>query len=215
MLVTGLVFSAHAALTKAQLEARIQAYTAAFTTMQQNPATRVPASQLAQAHGIVLLDRTGGALVFGFHSGNGVALVKDESGRWSPAGFVSSVTASLGAQIGGSRDFFVILLMSPATAQSLRASSMDFGAQASGTGGTAQAGAQATLNSGPAVLVYSQHSGLYAGAVIKGRSLSADQRANEVYYGKPVTMDDILFSRNVSPSQATQDLISKIEQFSK
>lgn len=214
ILALGLACSAQAARDKAQLDARIQSFTAKFNAMQQNPATRVPAHELARAKGVILLDRTGGAFVFGFHSGNGVALARDASGRWSPAGFVSSVGASLGPQIGGGRDFFVLLLMTPGAIESVKQSTIDLGAQASVTGVTEHAGAEASLNSGPAVVVYSQHRGLYAGARIQGRSLSADNNANAILYGRPVSMEEILASHQVAPSPATEELIGKIEQFS-
>lgn len=214
ILIMGLTGSAFA-VDRTQLDDRIRSLTAEFTAMQENMKTAVPVSELARAQGIILLDRRGGAFMFGFHTGNGVALARDEKGHWSPAGFVSSTGASLGAQIGGTRDFFVVLLMSPAVTQALKESSMDFGAQAYATGGSQYAGAQATVNSGPDVLVYSQRHGLYAGASIKGGSISEDTDANHIYYGGPVSMNDILFENQVTPTSASADLIAKIEQFSR
>lgn len=214
LLTMGLVLSANAA-DRSQLNDRIHSITAKFTAMQQNPATHVPADELARARGIILLDRTRGALFFGFHRGIGVALVRDESGRWSPPGFVSSAGASLGPQIGGSGDFFVILLMSRGAVEALKQPVIDFGGQASATGGGMHTGAQAMTKSSPSVLVYSQSNGLYAGATIRGGSISADKNANRVYYGRPISMDEIVFSRDVTPSLAQQDLIAKIDEFSR
>ena len=214
LLMIGLACSARA-LDRAQLDDRVRSLTARFTAMQMDPATRVPANDLARAQGIILLDQTRGAFVFGFHSGNGVAMARGTSGHWGPAGFVSSVGASLGAQIGGSRDFFVILLMTPGSAQSLGRSTIDLGAQASGTGGARYAGTQANLTSSPSVIVYSQRNGLYAGATIRGGSISPDRNANAVYYGRPISMDEILFESQVVPGAAYYDLIAKIEQFSR
>ena len=210
----GLAISAKA-VDRMQLDNRIRSLTEKFTTMQQNPSTAVPANELARAQGVILLDRTGGAFVFGFHSGNGVALKRDESGKWGPVGFVSSMKASLGAQIGGTRDFFVILLMTPSAVQQLRASTMDFGATASAIGGSQFAGAQASTQTSPQIVVYSARNGLYAGAAIKGGSISTDNDANEVYYGRPVSADQILFSRQVQPSRAANDLIAKLDQYSR
>jgi lipid-binding SYLF domain-containing protein len=213
-LIMGLAGSAFA-VGRGQLDDRIQSFTSKFTAMEQNPATRVPASVLAQAQGIILLDRTGGAFIFGFHSGNGVALVRGQDGHWSPAGFVSATGASLGPQIGGSKDFFVVLLMSPAAVEKLKQPSIDFGAQASATGGSSHAGAQTMFESQPPILVYSQRNGLYAGASIKGGSVRADKDANAVYYGHPVSMDGILFNHQVAPSENESALISKIDDSSR
>lgn len=202
-------------LDRTELDNRIMTLTGKFTAMQQDPATRVPAEQLARARGIILLDRTGGAFIFGYHSGNGVALAKDPNGHWSSVGFVGSSGASFGAQLGGGKDFYVILLMSPEVAGALKETSMDFGAQASATSGTSHAGAETTVNSGPEVMVYSQHNGLYAGATIKGGSISAETDANAMYYDRPVSMDDILFEHEVAPTKAAKELISKIDEYSK
>jgi lipid-binding SYLF domain-containing protein len=111
-ILTVVLASSALALNRPQLDDRIQSLTAKFTAMEQNPATRVPAGELARAKGIILLDRTKGALILGVHGGNGVALTREPAGQWSSVGFVSSGGASLGPQIGGSKDFFVILLMS-------------------------------------------------------------------------------------------------------
>lgn len=214
ILAMGLASSA-LAVTRAQLDDRIQSITEKFTAMQENPATRVPASKLAQAQGIVLLDRTHGAFFVGVHGGNGVALVRNASGQWSPAGFVTSGGASLGPQIGGGKDFYVVLLMSPAAVDKLKQSKIDFAAQASATGGSQHTGAETPLESQPPVMVYSQHNGLYAGASIKGGTIKADNDANAVYYNRALSMEDILFNHQVAPSAAEAALISKIEENSR
>jgi lipid-binding SYLF domain-containing protein len=201
-------------MDKGQLDDRINSLTEKFMAMQQNPSTSVPANELAGAQGIILLDRTRGAFFFGFHSGNGVALVRDAAGHWSPAGFVSSVGASLGPQIGGTKDFFVICLNSQAAAETLKQPVMDFGAEASETAGTQHAGGTANVESRPAVMVYGSRSGGYVGAAIKGGSIKADDDANAAYYGRPVSMDDVLFGRQVGRTPAEDNLISKLDQYS-
>ena len=211
----GLAISAKAAVDKMQLDERVNTITSKFTAMQQNPSTAVPAQQLAQAKGVILLDRSGGAFMFGYHQGNGVALTRNEAGKWGPIGFVSSVKASLGAQIGGGKDFYVVLLMSPDAVQQLRQSSMDWGAQSSVVGGSQFAGAQASTKTSPSVIVYSARNGLYAGAAINGGALSTDKDANAVYYGRAVSPDDIYFSHQMGPTPGAEELITKLDQYSK
>jgi SH3 domain-containing YSC84-like protein 1 len=213
LLIMGLATSAFAA-DRAQLNDRIQALTTQFTAMEQGSATRIPADKLARACGIILLDRTKGAFIFGYHSGNGVALVRDPNGHWSPAGFVTSSGASLGPQIGGTKDFFVILMMSPAAAQTLDQPAINFGAGISETGGSQHAGVKTSVDSQP-VIVYSEHNGVYGGASISGGSLHVDKADNAVYYGRPVSMNGILFARQVPPSRSEENLIAKIDEFSR
>jgi lipid-binding SYLF domain-containing protein len=210
-LIMGLAGSTFA-VEKPDLDKQLQTITEKFTAMQQNPDTRVPADQLAAAKGIILLDRTSGAFIIGGHSGNGVALMRDKSGQWSQPSFVKSSGASLGAQIGGTKDFFVIMANTPAAADTLKESSMDFGAQASATGGTSQMGAEGNLESRP-VVIYSENKGLYAGASLKGGSIDEDADANEVYYGRPVSAEDI-FRAQVTSSPMGDILVKELNQWS-
>lgn len=212
IMIMGLAGSAFA-VDKSELEQRMQTITDKFTAMQQNPATAVPANQLASAKGIVLLDRTGGALIVGVNSGYGVALMKDKAGNWSQPSFVSTGGASLGAQIGGNKDFFVVLAMTPEAADTLKQSSMDFGAEASAVGGTQSTGAESNFKSSP-VKVYSQRNGLYAGASIKGGTVKEDADANQVFYGRAVSPEDV-FSAQVEPTPMGNILIKEIDQFSR
>lgn len=214
LLTTGLACSAFAQ-SKAQLNKRIDSLTAKFTAMQQNPSKRVPADELAKAKGIVLLDRTKGGFIFAYHGGNGIAMVKNTAtGNWSPAAFVSSTGASLGFQAGGEQDFYVILLMSTNATQALTQQNINFGAQVSETGGTQNAGAQANTAS-PTTMVYSQHNGVFGGAAVKGGAISPDNDANQAYYGRQVSMQDILFNHAVQPTSAEENLMGKIGQYAK
>jgi len=214
-ILTVVLASSALALNRPQLDDRIQSLTAKFTAMEQNPATRVPAGELARAKGIILLDRTKGTLILGVHGGNGVALTREPAGQWSSVGFVSSGGASLGPQIGGSKDFFVILLMSQSAVDTLKQPVIDFTAQASGTAGTEHTGARTMLGSHPPIMIYSERNGLYAGASIKGGSVKADKDANAAYYGHPASMSDILFAHQVTQSPAEEALIAKIDEYSR
>ena len=210
-LIMGLAGSAFA-VEKQELDKQLQTITEKFTAMQQNPDTRVPADKLAAAKGIILLDRTSGAFIIGGHSGYGVALMRNASGQWSQPSFVESGGASLGAQIGGTKDFFVVLANTPAAADTLKQPSMDFGAQASATGGTSHMGAEANMGSQP-VVIYSENKGLYAGASLKGGSIDEDADANAVYYGRTVSAEDI-FRAQVTASPMGEVLVKELDQWS-
>lgn len=211
LIVVGLAWSANA-VDKDQLTSRIESLTAQFTAMQQNADTRIPAQDLANAYGVVLLDRTKGAFIFGYHTGNGVAVVKDASGHWSAPAFVSSSGASLGAQIGGTKDFYVILVMSPYATEALKESVIDFNTKASATGGTSSVQTQLPTKS---TMIYSSHNGLFAGAQLEGGSIKPDDDSNSIYYGQTVSMSGILFDRQVEQTTAGDQLVQKITEYSK
>ena len=158
------------------LDGQLHRLTAKFEAMQQKPGNSVPADLLRKAQGIVLLDRTKAGFLFAYQGGGGVALVRDASGNWSPPAFLMANEASLGLQIGGEQNFFVILLMTTNAAHGLAASTVDFGGEARGTAGDQSAGAEGQVNSKDSVVVYCDRTGLYGGAAIKGGAISADER---------------------------------------
>jgi lipid-binding SYLF domain-containing protein len=202
------------ALDKAKLDHRIRKLTAKFESMQANPEKRVPADQLRQAQGIILLDRTKAGFIFAYQGGSGVALVKDpKTENWSPAAFVSANEASLGFQVGGEQAFYVILLMHTNATHMLTEAKIDFAGEARGTAGDASAGEQSqiSLNENP-VLVYADRAGLYGGAAIKGGAITADDDANRIYYDAYVTMRDILFDNKVKTTDTETELAKKLTE---
>lgn len=214
LFILGLAGSA-LAVDKAQLNDRIQSLNKEFVSMQQNSAHRVPANELAQAKGIILLDQSKGGFLFAYHGGDGIAMVRDASGNWSAPAFVSSSGASLGFQAGGERDFFVILLKSPQAADALTQQKLNFGAQAGGTGGGESYNASATTIPANSVVVYSERHGVFGGASVMGGAISPDNHANAVYYGRPVSMNSILFSGQVQPTPMADHLIGDLSYFQK
>ena len=205
-------------LSKEELDARIRSLAVKFDQMQSKPDKRIPAADLQKARGIVLLDRTKAGFIFAYQGGGGIALAKQpKTGKWSAPAFVKANEASLGAQVGGQQTFMVILLMSTNAASKLSQSSFDFGGEASGTIGNSTGKAESSFsstNQAP-VQVYTDSTGLYGGAAIKGGAVSSDPDANAMYYGQAPTPSEILSGDKVKPSEAAKDLAQKITQASK
>lgn len=200
------------AVEKPELDTRVRKLTTKFQAMQSNPDKRIPAEVLAKAQGIVLLDRTKGGFVFAYEGGTGVAMVRQGAkGPWGAGSFMSASEASLGFQVGGQQSFIVLLLMNTNVVQSLCQPRTDFGGAAEGTAGDASGGAEGKVTSDPfanehSILVYSDRKGLYGGAAVKGGTMSADNTANEIYYGKALTAREILFEKKAEPGQTLKEL---------
>jgi len=207
--------SAAAAETKAQLDNKVRKLISRLELLQANPELAVPADKLQKAVGVILMDRTKGGLVFGYERGSGVAMVKDKSGKWSPFSFMTSNEGSFGAQIGGKNTFALILLMNDAVKQRLVASKVDFGGEAGGTAGDTSGSTNDNAPDTAPVLVYGISSGVYGGATVKGGNVSADDKANENYYGQFYSINDILFEGKVKPSETAVELAKKIAELSK
>ena len=204
------------AADKVELDQRVRTLTAKFESLQSQPDKKIPADLLSKAQGIILLDRTKAGFIFAYQGGGGVALARDAKRQeWSPAAFVSANEASLGFQIGGEQNFFVILLMNQNATRLLTEPNFDFGGEARGTAGDASTGAEGSLNkTAQTIVVYDDRKGLYGGAAIKGGAITPDNDANRIYYGQFVTAKDILFDQKVKPTEASKDLTAKIMEFS-
>jgi lipid-binding SYLF domain-containing protein len=205
------------AVQKTDLDQRLRLFAAKFEQLQAKPGLAVPATMLRQASGIVMLNRVKAGLGFGYQGGGGVAMLKDPvTGKWGAPAFLSSNEGSFGLQIGGQASFTVILLMNTNATRMLTESSFRFGGEASGTAGNST-GSQEDITSSvePLMLTYSDTSGLYGGAVVKGGTLAPDTGADVAYYGQYLTAGEILFDKKVKPTEAATYLADKLEQFSK
>ena len=220
-IVLGLTLLAFAGKTLAidpvELDNRIRTLTSKFEALQQRLDKRIPADKLRQAKGIVLLDRTKAGFLFAYQGGGGVAMVKDEKAeKWSPVAFLSANEASLGFQVGGQQSFIVILFMNTNSTRSIVDSNVQFGGEARGTAGDSSSGVEGKVApQEPSVLVYDDRKGLYGGAAIKGGAIAPDDNANRIYYGKDLAMSEILFHKQVKPTEAAVALAGKIADHSK
>ena len=219
-IILGLMVAALAgdvlAIDKAGLDKRIRLLTTKFDALQQLAEKRIPADILRKAQGMILLDRTKAGFIFAYQGGAGVALVRDpKTQEWSVPAFVHADEASLGLQIGGEQNFFVILIMDDSAMRLLTESKFEFGGEARGTAGDSSSGVEGKIT--PAerpVRVYDDRKGLFGGVSIKGGAVSPDTDANLVYYEQAVSMKDILSGKNVKMSEAATALIARIKQYS-
>ena len=206
------------AVEKPELDKRVLKLTGKFNALQAQADKRIPADTLKKAMGIVLMDRTKAGFIFAYQGGNGVALVKDKSGKWGSPGFMKASEASLGFQIGGQQSFIVILLMSTNALAMLTDHDFNFGGEASGTAGKSTGKAEGVVTSSDQpFLTYSDTGGLYGGAAIKGGALSPDGDANLAYYGEALSTAEILIEKKgkTKPSEAVNALIKKLDEAAK
>jgi lipid-binding SYLF domain-containing protein len=203
------------AIEPAELDNRIRALTEKFDAFQQRPDKCVPADILRKAKGIMLLDRTKAGFLFAYQGGGGVAMVRNgERDKWSPAAFVAANGASLGLQVGGEQNFYIVLFMTTNSTRMLVDPKFAFGGEARGTAGASTSGVETTSPDAPSVLVYDDRQGLYAGAAIKGGAVTPDDEADHVYYGQYLSTGDILFGHSVQPTEASLNLAGKIHAYS-
>ena len=82
------------AVDKADLDKRLRTIIKDFDDMQAKADKHVPGDLIKKAHGVILMNRSKGGVVFGYENGYGVALTKDKAGKWSSVAFVLCTNCS-------------------------------------------------------------------------------------------------------------------------
>lgn len=125
-----------------------------------------------------------GGFIFGAEHGRGVATCRTNKG-WSAPAFFVATGGNWGAQIGGQATDLVMLIMNENGMNQLLNSKFKIGADASAAAGPVgrEAGASTNWKMQSEILTYSRSRGLYAGAILNGVVVKADQDAMMAYYG--------------------------------
>lgn len=130
---------------------------------------------------------TAGFIIGG--SGGGCVLVgRAAAGQWSAPAFYTIGSGSLGLQAGVQNSAVLMMIMNDKALHAVINSQFKIGADASlaianfgaGIGGATTAALHADI------VTFAENSGLFAGVSLNGAILSADEGANQAYYGKPV-----------------------------
>jgi SH3 domain-containing YSC84-like protein 1 len=139
---------------------------------------------------------------------------KDFQGPWGAPAMMALEGGSFGLQLGGQATDFVLLLMSPRSAQNILVSKVKLGGDASAAAGpvgrTASAETDVTLRA--EILSYSRARGLFAGISLAGSTLRADNDANKSLYGKEVSAQDIVFNGAVKAPPSADLLLSTLNK---
>jgi len=137
-------------------------------------------------------------------------------GPWGAPTMMALEGGSAGLQLGGNATDFVLLLMSPRSAQNILKSKVKLGADASAAAGpvgrAASAETDATLRA--EILSYSRSRGLFAGVSLEGSTLRPDNGANKNLYGKEVSASDIVFKKAVPVPDSAKDLLATLQKAS-
>jgi lipid-binding SYLF domain-containing protein len=135
-------------------------------------------------------------------------------GRWSAPSMMALEGGSFGLQLGGQATDFVLLLMSPRSAENILTSKVKIGGDASAAAGpvgrTASAETDVTLRA--EILSYSRARGLFAGISLSGSTLRPDNDANKKLYGKEVNAKAIVFDRAVPAPPSANLLLSTLDK---
>lgn len=204
-----------AALTFQEVDSRIQASDTALKAALAMPERGIPKDLLQRCRGLAIFPavlKVG--LVLGVTFGRGIVLRRDEkTGQWSGPAFFTIRGGSVGLQAGAQATDLILLIMNEEGVEGLLEDKFTLGADVSVAvgpiGRMASAETNVRLNSG--ILSYSRSKGLFAGFALKGAELEPDQEANEVYNGKGITVQDVLYEGKGSISDNARLLIKSLD----
>jgi len=158
-----------------------------------------------------------GAFVVGGEFGRGVFTCRRKDGSMGAPAFFSMGGGSIGWQFGGEQADVVLLIMNEGGVKRLLQDKFTLGGEAAAVGGpvgrTAQAATDAQLHA--EILSWSRSRGVFLGLSLQGLVIKPDARSTEVFYGRPLTAQDILVTQNVSPPQAAKSFVREATECSR
>ena len=139
---------------------------------------------------------------------------KEFQGPWGAPTMMALEGGSFGLQLGGQATDFVLLLMTPRSADNILTSKVKLGGDASAAAGPVgrNASAETDITLRAEVLSYSRARGLFAGISLEGSTLRPDNDANKDLYGKEVSAKDIVFKGAMAAPPSANLLLATLNK---
>jgi len=156
-----------------------------------------------------------GGFIFGAQKGDGVVSCRTPQG-WSAPVYLDMSGGSVGAQIGAQSTDYVLLFMNTSGADHLLSNKFSLGGEASVAAGPVgrEAGASTDWKLNAQILSYSRSKGLFAGAVLKGVSISTDGSDMRDVYGENVSAKQVLRENKITAPAAVQAFPNALRRYS-
>jgi len=202
LLAVGFSQSAAAASEQEQLVEK-----AKFTieTLVKQPDMEQFRKLLAVSKGVVVFPQVLKAgFIVGGAGGTGVLLSRGADNSWSGPAFYTMGQASVGLQFGAESKELVLVVMTQKGLEAIIKNQVKLGGDISAAVGPvgANVGASSTTNMDADVFSFAKNAGLFIGASVEGSILDAKTDWLELYYGKPVSVKDVVLARKVDNYQS-------------
>jgi lipid-binding SYLF domain-containing protein len=147
--------------------------------------------------------------IFGGSGGRAVVLAHDaKSGKWVGPAFYTLATASVGFQAGISVSEAVTLVMTEKGLNSLLATSVKLGGDASVAAGPVGAGAKSDVVAD--FITFSRAKGIYGGLNLDGTVINITNDWNELYYQKKGILPPDILVRMAAHNKGADKLIADV-----
>ena len=180
------------------------------------PEKAVPKTVFDSAECVAVFPSTiKGGFIFGAQKGDGVVSCRTPQG-WSAPVYLDMSGGSVGAQIGAQSTDYVLLFMNRSGADHLLSNKFTLGGEASVAAGPLgrEAGASTDWKLNAQILSYSRSKGLFAGAVLKGVSISTDGSDMRDVYGENVSAKEVLRDSKVTAPAAVRAFPDALGRYS-
>ena len=157
-----------------------------FNEIMKAPDKAIPKDLLERAEAVAIFPGViNAAFIIGGRGGMGIISRRTPTG-WSAPAFFTIGGGSFGAQIGGQKIDYVMLIMNKDGLKGLLEDKFELGGEASVAAGPVGRSASATTNPtlDAGILSYSRAKGLFAGVAIKGAVITPDNDRNQAVYGQ-------------------------------
>ena len=146
----------------------------------------IPKDLLERAEAVAIFPGViNAAFIFGGRGGMGIISRRTSTG-WSAPAFFKMGGGSFGAQIGGQKIDYIMLIMNEGGLKGLLEDKFEIGGEASVAAGPVGRSASATTNTtlDAGILSYSRTKGFFAGVALKGAVITPDNDRNQAVYGQ-------------------------------
>jgi len=160
-----------------------------FNKIMGEPDKSIPRDLLERAEAVAIFPGViNAAFIVGGRGGQGLISRRTPTG-WSAPAFFKIGGGSLGAQIGGQKIDYIMLIMNDGGLKGLLEDKFEIGAEASIAAGPVGRSSSATTNPtlDAGILSYSRTKGLFAGVALKGAVITPDNDRNQAVYKQNAT----------------------------
>jgi lipid-binding SYLF domain-containing protein len=204
-----------------KLEDNVDQAVAILEHFREIPEQAIPEAVMADAKGLAILTvlkagflfsgQGGLGLVFGRTTTGWMRVGRGKYGRgpgWSAPSAIATGGAGFGFQVGAEVTKYVMVLNTEEAVKAFsRGGNVTLGSDVSVAAGPVGRTVSAAVTPVAAVYSYSRSQGLFVGVSVTGTVIATRNRANEEYYGRKVTPEDILLGKVKPPASA--DRLSK------
>jgi SH3 domain-containing YSC84-like protein 1 len=188
-----------------QLVEKMAACEYALEVVMSKPETAIPAQEIKEAKGIILMRQVRAGLIFGGQGGSAVLIcrVPQTGNQWGPPVFLDPGGVTFGLQAGVSEVNSVVLLNSDEAVRRAYSGRFDLGAAASAIAGPMSAEKDNSDLMKAPVRIYTSLGGAYAGVTLKTGWIQPFDKANRELYQTAFGTPEIAINGNMPvPAEA-------------